>query len=155
MRILWRTALGTTALVASLFAGALVLQIGNPAVNPEALAKNAVLVARITACHSPEKVHVTATAEGIVDGSRQSIPLNVISLSSPGTFAVTREWPHKGAWVVKMVATNPDYKNYATGVLVPAEGDTVRWTAAKQYFRAPTPEDIAAVLENRMTAAVR
>ena len=77
-------------------------------------AKHAVLVARISAGHSPERTTVTATAEGVVNGIRKTIPLKVIPLSTAGTFAVTREWPEEGTWAVKMIATNPDYKDYAT-----------------------------------------
>jgi hypothetical protein len=114
-------------LAAPLFAGALVLQIGNPSANPEALARHAVLVARMSACRSPEKTTVTATAEGTVNGTRQTIPLKIVPLSTAGTFAVTREWPAEGTWVVRMVATNPDYKNYAPTVLVPFENGQLRW----------------------------
>jgi hypothetical protein len=84
-----------------LVAGALLIELGDPAANPEALSKNAVLVARTTACHAPEKTPLTATAEGVVDGQRRSIPLKLIPLSTAGTFAVTHEWPHSGTWAVK------------------------------------------------------
>jgi hypothetical protein len=119
MKNLLKPLFALSILVSPLLAGALFLEVGNPAANQEALAKQAVLVARITACHSPEKTTVTATAEGIVNGVRQSLPLKVISLSAAGTFAVTREWPEQGTWAVKMVATNPEYKDYATSVVVP------------------------------------
>ncbi|HEX3727046.1 MAG TPA: hypothetical protein VHV08_12415, partial [Pirellulales bacterium] len=115
MQKAWKLALVSSLAVLPILAGALVLQIGNPAGNPEARAKNAAIVARITSCHSPEKTIVTATATGSVDGRQQSMPLKVISLSTPGTYAVTHEWPEQGAWVIKFEATNPDYKNYATG----------------------------------------
>lgn len=107
------------SLVAPLFAGALLLEVGNPASNPEALKNHAILAARITACHSPGETTLTATAEGLVNGMRKSIPLKVISLSTAGTFAVTREWPNEGIWVIQLVATNPEYRDYATSVLVP------------------------------------
>jgi hypothetical protein len=137
MQKAWRLAFASSLAVLPVLAGALAVQIGNPAANPEAQAKNAAIVARITACHSPEKTILTATARGSVDGKQQSIPLKVISLSTAGTFAVTHEWPEQGAWVVTFEATNPDYKNYATGASVRVNGNTVEWTAVKQYFRAP------------------
>lgn len=84
-------------LAGPLFAGSLALEIGNPSANPEALAKHAVLVARMTACTSPEKTTVTASAEGIVDGTRKSIPLKIVALSTAGTYAVVREWPAEEA----------------------------------------------------------
>ncbi len=146
MRTLWKPLIALAALAAPLFAGALLLEIGNPSANPEAQSKHAVLVARITACHSPEKTTVTATAEGIVDGTRRTIPLNVIPLSTAASFAVTRQWPEQGSWAVKMVATNPDYKNYATCVLVPMQKDAVQWAAIKHYSHVPDGAEIAAVI---------
>ncbi len=153
MRSVLKTLVAISISVAPLLAGALMLEVGNPVANPEAKARNAVLVARITACHSPEKTSVTATAEGLVDGNRQSIPLTVIRLSTPGTFAVKHEWPRRGTWAVKMVATNPDYKDYATGILAPGNGDSFEWAAVKRYTHAPTAEDLEAVLGKGSLAA--
>src|SRR5882724_8522690 len=79
------------ALAAPLIAGSFVLQLGNPQANPEAVAKGAVLVARVAGCHDPAKAAVTATAEYIVDGKRQSTALTMIPLNPPGTFGVKRE----------------------------------------------------------------
>ncbi|MGA8593710.1 MAG: hypothetical protein WB676_03110 [Bryobacteraceae bacterium] len=145
MRIFWQTLL-SLAIAAPIFAGALTMEVGNPANSPEAKIKHLVLVARTTACHSPAKTDIRASAEGLVGGRRKSIPLTVIRLSTPGTFGVTREWPEKGVWTIKLVATNPDYKNYATGVLAPVEGDAVRWATVKHYFHAPAATEIEAVL---------
>jgi len=133
-------------LAAPLFAGALLVEIGNPAANTEAQAKHAVLVARITACHSPEKTVLSATAEGLLNGVRKSIPLKVIPFSTAGTFGVGRQWPSQGSWIVKIIATNPDYKNYATSALVPFENDHFEWGAIKHYSHAPTDAELAAVL---------
>lgn len=134
-------------LAAPLFGGALTLDIGNPSANPEAMAKHAVLVARMTACTSPEKTVVTATAEGIVNGVRKSIPLKIVPLSTAGTYAVAREWPTEGSWAVRMAATNPDYKNYTASVLIPLDNGALQWASVKHYYRAPPAEaELAAVL---------
>jgi hypothetical protein len=134
-------------LAAPLFGGALVLDIGNPSANPEALARHAVLVARMTACNSPEKTTVTASAEGMVDGMRKSIPLKIVPLSAAGTYAITREWPAQGSWVVRMIATNPEYKDYAASVLVPLNDGALQWASVRHYYRHPPAEtDVAAVL---------
>lgn len=139
-------------LAAPLFGGALVLDIGNPSANPEAIAKHAVLVARMTACTSPEKTIVTASAEGIVDGMRKSIPLKIVPLSTAGTYAITREWPVEGSWAVRIIATNPDYKDYAASVVVPLENGALQWAGVKHYYRTPPAEaEIAAVLDKRVS----
>ena len=138
--------LAAATLTAPVFGGALTLQASDPAGNAEALAKHAVVIARITACHSPEKTTVTATAEGIVGGKRQSIPLKVMYLSTPGTFAVAREWPKEGAWAVQMIATNPDYKDYATAVIVPLRHEAIEWASVKHVYHAPVAADIDPLL---------
>ena len=135
-----------------IWAGGLRLEVGNPSANPEAVAKHAVLVVRTTACQSPEKTTVTATAEGLVDGNRRTVPLSVIPLGTPGTFAVVREWPAGGRWAVKMIATNPDYKNYATGVVVLTEKDSFDWAGVKHYYHAPTDAEVNAVLDREAVA---
>jgi hypothetical protein len=146
MKTLLKPLFALSILAAPLFAGALLLEIGNPAGNQEALAKQAVLVARITACHSPEKTTVTATAEGLVNGARSSIPLKVISLSTAGMFAVAREWPEQGTWAVKMIATNPDYKDYATSVVIPMQKSLVQLSTVKHYSHAATSAEVSAAL---------
>jgi hypothetical protein len=143
MRGVWKSMLALSILAAPLFAGALWLEVGNPATNQEALLQHAVLVAWTTACHSPEKTTVIATAEGVVNGMRKSIPLRVISLSVPGTFAVTREWPNGGIWAIKMVATNPEYKDYATSAVVPIRNSAAQLEAAKRYYHAPTETELS------------
>lgn len=144
--------LSVLAMAGSMWAGALRLEVGNPSANPEAAAKHAVLVARITACQSPEKTTITATAEGIVDGSRRTVPLSLVPLSTPGTFAVVRQWPAGGRWAVKMTATNPDYKNYATGVVVLTQKDGFDWAGVKHFYHAPTDAEVDAVLGKESVA---
>ena len=63
------------ALAGQLFAGGFYLQLGNPEANPEAKKANAVLVIKATGCHDPATATLTATAVGVVNGKRQSIPL--------------------------------------------------------------------------------
>lgn len=155
MRTLQKTLLAVSVLSAPLWAGSMWLEIGNPAANPEATAKQAVLVARITACHAPEKTELTATAEGMTNNGRQSIPLKVIRLSKPDTFAVTREWPKSGEWVVKIVATNPEFGNYATSVLVSADDNTFNWAAVKHYPHAPTAAEVDAALGAKSAGLAR
>jgi hypothetical protein len=146
MKLFCKPLFALSILTIPLFAGALLLEVGNPPSNPEAMKNHAVLVARITACHSPGETTVTATAEGVVNGMRKSIPLKVISLSTAGTFAVTREWPNEGTWAIKLVATNPEYRDYATSVLVPIRSDSVQLSAAKHYFHKPTDAEVSLAL---------
>jgi hypothetical protein len=143
MRNFCKSILALSMVAAPLLAGALRLEVGSPATNQEALAQHAMLVAWTAACHSPEKTSVMATAEGVVNGIRKSIPLKVISLSAPGSFAVTREWPTEGTGAIKMVATNPEYKDYATSAVVPIQNNAAQTEAAKRYNHAPTEIELS------------
>jgi len=136
----WILALAFAA--APVFAGALTLQVDDAKPTP-----NAVVAVHITACHSPEKTTVTAFAEGILNGQRQTIPLKVIPLAQPGAFAVSQQWPREGVWAVKMIATNPDYKNYATAIVVPVDKDGAERAAAKVFYHAPSADEVEAVLK--------
>ena len=137
-----------TALAAApLLAGALTLRIDDVKTNPEAVAKNAIVVAHITACHSPEKTKISATADGIVNGKRQTILLKVQNLSEPGAFAVARQWPSEGTWTVTMIATNPDYKNYATSIVVPIREDAADRADAKVFYHAASADEVSSVLK--------
>lgn len=130
-------------LAAQLFAGGFWLEIGNPSASPEARAKNAVLVARLTGCHNPEKAAIAATAEGIVDGKAQSVPLTLIPLSSPGVYALRREWPLAGTWVVKVVAMN---NGLTTSFVVRMDQRGFDRASARYFQRAPNDAEVAALL---------
>jgi hypothetical protein len=154
MRTFYLLACAASIVAPSLVAGTLALQIGNPAGNPEAQEKNAVLIARVTACKSPEKTTITATAEGAEHGIRRSIPLQIVRLSTPGTFAVVHEWPEHGTWAVKLIATNPEYKDYATGVVVPFERNSFQWAAIKHFSHRPTDREVTEILTSMPNRAL-
>jgi hypothetical protein len=44
------------------------------------------------------------------------------------------------------VATNPDYRDYTTSVLVPTRGDSLQLSAAKHYFHKPTDAEVSLAL---------
>ncbi|HVX66386.1 MAG TPA: hypothetical protein VHA11_07285 [Bryobacteraceae bacterium] len=98
-------------LAGQLFAGGFWLQLGNPEASGDGRAKNAVLTVKAVGCHNPEAASVTATAIGGSNGERRSIPLRLERLSEPGLFALTRQWPATGRWVVQLVGRNTVEKN--------------------------------------------
>src|ERR1044071_5415457 len=111
-----------TAFAGQLLAGGFYLTLGNPEANPEAKKANAVLVLRMDGCHEPEKATVTATATGVVDGKRQTIPLQLTRLSAPGTYALTQQWPKQGKWVLALSAKDADQRSTYTLVSAGPEG---------------------------------
>jgi hypothetical protein len=49
---------------------------------------------------TPQLSDLTASAEGIVDRVRHTVSVELEATSQPGTFAVRRQWPTDGAWLV-------------------------------------------------------
>ena len=130
-------------LAGQIWAGGFFLQLGNPDADPEARKLNAVLVVKATGCHDPAEARLTATAIGTVNGQRREIPLKVERLSAVGTFAITRQWPREGKWVIELVAKNPDQ---FTNTLVVAGPQGVERTKAKFDMHPFTPADVDAML---------
>ena len=71
---------------------------------PRRAPREAVLTLMLAGCHEPQKALLTGTAVGVIDGRKQTIPLQIDPLSEPGTYALTRQWPDKGRWVLEFVA---------------------------------------------------
>ena len=51
---------------------------------------------------------VSGTAEGLVDGRRRTIELDVRETSRAGVYAVRPNWPDEGHWVIKMTTNRDD-----------------------------------------------
>jgi len=94
--------------------------------------KNAVLLVRPLACDDAASVVMTGTAEGIVGGVRQSIPLKLQRLPTPGVHAVSRQWPD-GQWVLNLTATCRG-RDAVAGAVVPLAKN--RFVRAKAQFFA-------------------
>lgn len=75
----------------------------------------------------PMDMTVTATAEGIVDGQRRSLPLTVAKSAQTGTYAVRNQWGSKGVWTVVVGATMTELAvNMQVLVEIDADGEVGR-----------------------------
>jgi hypothetical protein len=95
-----------------LFAGCgLFLDVGNPQAASDPAAHDAFVTVRIFNClgatregngipYPRESTTVTATAEGLLDGRRVSIPLRILKLKIPGLSAVFWKQPTEGTWLL-------------------------------------------------------
>jgi hypothetical protein len=93
---------------------------------------------------------MTGTAEGIVNGSRQSVPLTLVPLRTPGVYAVRRQWP-EGRWVLSLTGTCPG-RNAEAGAVVPLDG-TNRFEKSKvQFFE---PRTMPAAIDAALQASAR
>ena len=119
-----------------LFAGGFYLNVKPASAVPEAHAGPAALVAMLSGCHQAEKGRLTATAEGLVKGKRQTLPLKVTVLDKPGWFAVEKQWPDSGRWVVVLSATHPAFP-VATTTAVPIIENAPQFSQAKYENRRP------------------
>jgi hypothetical protein len=131
------------ALAGHLWAGGFYLQAGNPEASPEARKINAVQTIKAVGCHDPATAKVTAQAIGMVNGERRSIPLKVTAMSEPGTFALARQWPTKGRWVIQLVGHKDAVVTTALLRAGPAGIDLQSW---KDEMREFTPAEIEAML---------
>src|SRR5688500_6284311 len=121
------------------------LEIGPAIAGNKPGMKSGLFVVRALACDEPRDVRVTATAEGIVDGARQSLPLKLIALDAPAAYAVVRQWPARGVWVVNLTGTCPGRKATAAAV-VPIGKAGFRRESSQLLERAATATEIETAL---------
>lgn len=76
--------------------------------------KDVVLIARTYGCHQPADAKLSATAEGLVNGNRQSVPVELRPIGS-GVYAVRQQWPSEGKWVLALTGA---YNGMTCSVLV-------------------------------------
>lgn len=66
-------------------------------------ARDAVLLVHTMVHDGTTKVSdLTGSAEGLVDGARRSVALRFDRTSEPGVYAVRRQWPSGGTWVLRI-----------------------------------------------------
>jgi hypothetical protein len=65
----------------------------------------AAFAVRLEECADPANAQISATAEGLVNGARSSLPVTPIGAGSPGVYLVTQSWPAEGVWAVSLSAT--------------------------------------------------
>ena len=126
------------------------LEVGPPIAGNSSLVKKdkAVLAVRSLAC-DPQTVTITGTAEGIVNGTRQSIPLKLVALESAGVYAVSRVW-EQGRWVLSLAGTCAERKTVAAAIVPLGPVGLVRDQI--QYLeRAATAAEVEAALHSVKT----
>jgi len=109
--------------------------------------KKAVLVVRPRVCDDEASVRITGTAEGIVNGQRQSVTLTLVALQTPGVHAVQHQWPERGDWVLHLHGTCPAAKTAASTIVPLRQNGFIR--EKTQVLREPaTREQIEAALRD-------
>src|SRR5260370_933178 len=91
------------ASAAGVFAGGFQLAVEAPDAGNASM-KDAALIVRTFGCHQPADANVTVTAEGIVDGRRQSAPVD-LKADAKGVYSIHQQWPEEGKWVLVLTGT--------------------------------------------------
>jgi hypothetical protein len=78
-----------------------------------------------------------ATAEGLIDDVRSSVPVTPIKAGKPGVYLVSQNWPSAGVWVVSLSAACGPVKK--TGAIVRIRPQS------SEVYRTPGPPTAAEV----------
>jgi hypothetical protein len=113
--------------------------IGNPVASQDFRSKSAAFVFRTEGCADSVKPQIGGTAEGIVNGVRRSMALNVVETPKPGVYAVGQNWPAEGAWVVALKGSCAEAN---AGAIVPIGPHGFIRESAKFYARPATKAEI-------------
>lgn len=117
--------------------------------------KDAVLVVRTFGCMKPADANVTITAEGMVAGRRQTVPVE-LHADDTGVYAIRQQWPAQGKWVLVLTGTlhgmtstvfvelSDQGKVYADTNL---EAGQLTGKHARGLRRTPTSSDVEAALK--------
>jgi hypothetical protein len=76
------------------------ISIELPANPYDRLTRGAIALVRTYHHGGPIQLQVRATAEGLIDGERVSLPLELVATSATGLYALRGEIPGRGSWVL-------------------------------------------------------
>jgi len=103
---------------------------------------------------------VTGSAEGIVSGARPTIPLVFDTTTRRGTYALRKQWPSEGTWMLVIntggraqgvtALVDISSRGEVSGVRVPTRRSSDGWDLPQQV----TARDIDEALETRASHAL-
>jgi hypothetical protein len=127
----------------------------------DATTRDALLLVHAFHHGTPMNFPVEGTAEGTVAGNRRSVPLTFTRTSRTGVYALRKQWPAEGSWVLAIaVNQEADAKAGALVELGP-RGDVTRVTVPTTQRdgwaipRAITSAEIEAALRTSISTATR
>jgi hypothetical protein len=127
----------------------------------DASTRDALLLVHAFHHGTPMNYPVEGTAEGIVAGKRRSVALTFARTSREGVYALTKQWPTEGSWVLAVAVTQG--KDMKAGALVElgARGEVLRVTVPTEQQngwaipRAISTAEIDAALRTSISTAAR
>ncbi len=89
--------------------------------------KKVVVAVRAVVCEDLPNVKVSATAEGLVGGTRQSLPITLTVIDpAEAVFAIQQQWPEDGAWVLHLKGSCSNPKAEASTLVAVGKGTFIR-----------------------------
>jgi hypothetical protein len=145
-----------SAMAKPAFAGPPWISAEFPANPHETASRGAFLLVHTYHHGTPTEFPLTGTAEGLLNGRRQSLPLEIVATSKPGVYAVRFKPQGGGAWVLAFNLGKRD----GAGMIVavgrdgqPASAKVPSSTAEGGRWiipRALTPQDIDSALRTQV-----
>ena len=90
-------------------------------------AKKVVVAVRAVVCDKLANVQITGTAEGLVAGKRQSLPITLTAIDpAEAIYAVQQQWPEAGAWVLHLKGSCSSPKAEASTLVAVTRGTFIR-----------------------------
>lgn len=108
---------------------------------------------------TPMNFPVAGRAEGIVDGNRRSIRLDFTTTSRQGVYALRKQWPSEGNWVLAIDVTQEGDSKAGALVEIGASGEVAKVTVPTNRRdgwaipRAITAAEVDAALRTRVALA--
>ena len=110
---------------------------------------------------TPMNFPVAGKAEGLVDGKRRSIDLDFTRTSRQGVFALRKQWPTEGSWVLAIDVTQEAGSKAGALVELGASGEVAKVSVPTsrqdgwQIPRAITSAEIESALRSRVSVAAK
>ena len=126
----------------------------------DATTRDALLLVHAFHHGTPMNFPVTGKAEGIVSGKRRSITLDFTRTSRQGVYALKKQWPAEGSWVLAIDVTQETSDKAGALVELGAAGEVVKVTVPTDRRdgwaipRAVTPAEVEAALRSRAAVAM-
>ena len=116
--------------------------------------KKLVLAVRAVVCQELANVRITGTAEGLVAGKRQSLPIMLTAVEpAEAIYAIQQQWPEQGAWVLHLKGWCGNPKAEASTLVAVSKGTFLR--EKSEVLREPATkkqiEDAVAALARSQT----
>ena len=113
--------------------------------------KKAILAVRALVCNDLANVQITGTAEGLVNGARQSVPLALVQVDkAEAIYVVQYQWPDSGSWVLHLKGSCSSPKAEASTLVPMNKGAFIR--EKTEVLRDPATKK---QLEAALTALAR